>query len=135
VEVVVRSDLRSNLPVSDGLPRQLYWIIVGLAVWLIFSVWGFFGTGYTGLALTVVSLFITIVVGLQLLLALIGRRRFPRDSDAEAMSLTEWLSRQFAVHTGQIKGLVAAIEILMPLVAVAFGMTIFALVHHFDVGA
>ena len=29
----------------------VYWVIVGLAGWLVLSVWGFLGSGYAGLAL------------------------------------------------------------------------------------
>jgi hypothetical protein len=124
---------RPNRPVSRGLPRQLYAIIVALAVWLIFSVWGFFGSGYTPLALAVVSLFIVIAVGLPLLLGLIARRhRADNANPTESDSLSEWLDRDFEAHTGRMRGAVAAAQILLPIAAVAFGMTIFALVRHFD---
>ncbi len=127
-------DPRSNRSVSQGLPSQLYAIIVALAVWLIFSVWGFFGAGYTSLALAIVSLFIVIAVGLPLLLGLIARRHRSGNTDpAEPNSLSEWLGRDFAAQTGRMRGTVAAAQILLPIAAVAFGMTIFALVRHFDV--
>jgi hypothetical protein len=132
----MQGDRRSNLPVSQNLPRQIYWAIVGLSVWLVLSVWGFLGSGYSALALSVVSLFIGIAVCLPLLLALIARRHRPsRRDDAEDGTLADWLGRDFEGHTGRMSGAVAAIQILLPIVAVAFGMTIFALVHHFDVGA
>ena len=88
-------DPRANLPASRHLPRQVYRILVGLAVWLIISFWGFLGTGYSALALTVASLFITVAVGLPLVLALIARRRRPRD-DREPDTLHKMiLSRTF----------------------------------------
>ena len=65
----MRRDRRRNRSVSESLPRGIYWIIVGLAAWLVLSAWGFAGSGYTGLALGVVSLFIAIAVGLPLVLA------------------------------------------------------------------
>jgi Na+/proline symporter len=130
----MRSD-HSNLPASQGLPRQMYWIIVGLTGWLVLSAWGFIGTGYSALALTVVTLFLAVAVGLPLLLALIARRHRRRADHAEADSLNDWLGREFDAHTGPMKGTVAAIQIILPLAAVAFGMTIFALIRHFDVGA
>lgn len=124
-------DRRSNLPASQALPRGLYGIIVALAGWLVLSVWGFAGDGDTGLVLAVVSLFIGIAVGLSLLLAAIHRRHHrQRPDDGEASSLTEWLGRDFESHTGRLKGAAAAAQILLPLAAVAFGMTIFALVRH-----
>jgi hypothetical protein len=126
---------RSNLPASQGLPRQMYWIIVGLAVWLVASVWGFAGSRYAGLALTVVSLFIGLVVTLPLLLGLIAHRHRARGDHAEADTLGDWLGRDFEDHTGRMSGVDAAIQIILPLAAVAIGMTIFAVVHHLDIGA
>jgi hypothetical protein len=132
----MRSGRHSNLPVSMGLPRQLYWFIIGLVAWLVISVWGFVSAGHSALALTVVSLFIAIAVGLPLILALIAwRHRPPHTDHAETDSFREWLGREFDAHTGRLKGTAAAIQVILPIAAVAFGMTIFALVHHFDVGA
>ena len=128
----MRADRRSNVTVSRTLPRQIYSIIVALAVWLVLSVWGFTGAGHTVLALSVVSLFSVIAVGLPLLLGLIARRHQADTANpAEWDSLSEWLDRDFDAHTGRIRGAVAAAQILLPIAAVAFGMTIFALVRHF----
>jgi len=92
-EIAMHSDADSNLPVSDQLPRQLYWIIVALAVWLVASVWGFTGKGYTELALTVVSLFLGVAVGLPLVLELIARRYRSPHSGRGAAPLVERLAR------------------------------------------
>jgi len=127
---------RSNSPISVGLPRQIYWIIVGLAIWLVISVWGFAGAGYSSLVLTVVSLFIAVAVGLPLLLESISRRHPRRgDGEPEDGSLGEWLAREFDAQSGRISAKAAAIQVLLPIAAVAFGMTIFAVVHHIDIGA
>jgi hypothetical protein len=132
-EVAMRNQRQSNRPVSDHLPRQLYWIIVGLAVWLVLSVWGFAGGGYTPLALSVVSLFIGIAVVLPLVLAAIARRHPRADAGPdEADTLPEWLNGEFNSHTERLGGAAAAVQILLPIAAIAFGMTIFALVLHFD---
>jgi hypothetical protein len=124
----------SNLPISGSLPRQLYWIVVALAVWLVASVWGFMGSGYAPLVLTVVSLFILIAVALPAILARISRRhhRWP-DDHAEPGTLKEWLHREFGIEEGAVEAKAAAIQVLLPIVAVAFGMTIFAVVHHLDI--
>ena len=113
----------------------MYWTMVGLAIWLVGSVWGFAGTGYTRLALSVVSLFIGIIVGLPLILGLIARRHRPPADGDKAGSMAEWLGREFDTRTERIKGSEAAVQILLPIAAVAFGMTIFALVHHFALTA
>jgi hypothetical protein len=98
---------RTKRPASDRVHPAVYWVIVGLAGWLVLSVWGFLGSGYAGLALAVVTIFIVIAV-------------------------TLWLAHEFDVDAGRMKATVAAMEILLPIAAVAFGMTIFALVRYFD---
>ena len=130
----MNGDPRSNLPASRHLPRQLYLILVGLAVWLIISFWGFLGTGYSALALTVASLFIIVAVGLPLLLARIARRRRRKDP-AEPDTLHDWLDRDFESNTGRLSTAAAAAQVILPIAAVAFGMTIFAVVHLIAVGA
>lgn len=123
---------RSHPPVSQAPPRQFRRIVVALAVLLVVSVWGFFGAGHTGLALAIVSLFIAMVVTLSLVLMHIARRDEPNAGTGNSETLRDWLDREFDDYTGRIKASSAAIEILLPLVAVAFGMTLFALVHYFD---
>src|SRR5215472_2345732 len=79
VEITVRSDRRSNLPVATGFAPELYWIIVGLGVWLAISIWGFCGSGYTALVMAIISLLVAIAVGVALLVvSLVRRRREPR---------------------------------------------------------
>ena len=58
---------------SDQLHPWIYRTIVGLAVVLILSVWGFFGPGYSGLALAVVTIFIFIAVAVPAILWRIWR--------------------------------------------------------------
>ena len=80
-------------PGSTGLHPVIYWIIIGLCVWLVASVCGFVGHGYTGLALTVVSLFIAVAVGIPVLLWRIWRHGAgrPQESD-ETAPVTDWLA-------------------------------------------
>lgn len=128
------SAARGNRPASDRAHPAIYWMIVGLAGWLVLSVWGFFGSGYAGLALAVVTIFIVIAVAIPLVLWAIARNyRKGSATHREADEpLSEWLAHEFDIDTGRIKATVAAMEILLPIAAVAFGMTIFALVRYFD---
>jgi hypothetical protein len=120
---------------SNRVHPAIYWIIVALAGWLVLSVWGFLGSGYAGLALAVVTIFIVIAVTVPLTLWGIarryGRHRAAAQDDSDE-SLSEWLAHEFDVDAGRMKTTVAAMEILLPIAAVAFGMTIFALVRYFD---
>ncbi|HTZ36732.1 MAG TPA: hypothetical protein VMB84_11945, partial [Stellaceae bacterium] len=101
----MQGDRRSNAPVSQGLPRQLYWIIVGLGLWLTVSIWGFAGSGYTALVFAVVAALIALAVGLVLLAIGVARaRRGGAASEPRPGSLGEWLGREFESHTGRMQG-------------------------------
>ena len=121
------SDRRTNQSASLALPRQFRWIVVGLAVWLVLSVLGFFRAGHTGLMLAIVSFFIGVAVMLPLILAHISRRDDRNRSADEAETLRGWLDREFDGYTGRMKASAAAFQVLLPLAAVALGMTFFAL--------
>ena len=123
-------------PASDRLHPWIYRAIVGLALSLVLSVWGFFGPGYTKLALTVVSLFFVIAVAIPTILWRIWRNYAGREAaSAEPESFRAWQAHDLSIDQGRLKGTEAAIQVLLPIVAVALGMAVFALVLHFDVGA
>lgn len=130
----MRSFRSPDVPVSQRLAPRLYWIIVGLGVWLAISIWGFCGSGYTALVMAIISLLIAIAVGAVLLVRTAVRaRRAPLDEARREDPLEVWFGREFESHTGRTSGAAAAIQIILPLAAVAFGMTLFAVVHHLDV--
>ena len=127
------SDDSPRNTVSPGIHPVVYRAIVGLCLWLVLSAWGFLGGGYSALVLSVVSLFIATVVVLSLVLRHISRwHRSSQDRDATS-PLGEWLSRDFTAWSGKLRGSEAAVEILLPIAAVAFGMSAFALVLHLAV--
>ena len=103
---------------------------------LIVSAWGFFGGGYSGLDLAVVSALIFIAVVIPVLLWRIWRRNADRQHDrSEAMSFASWRSRDLEIWGGCVKGAEAMVEVLLPIGAVVFGMAALALVLHFDIGS
>jgi hypothetical protein len=121
-------------PASSQFHPIIYGIIIGLCLWLILSVWGFSAPGYTGLVLTVVSLFIFVAVAIPMLLWRISRwRRDGRPDPAARSRIGDWLAHDFEAWQGRQRGLDAAIEVLLPIAAVAFGMSAFALVLHLSV--
>lgn len=125
----------SNLPVSEGWPRELYGLIVGLGLWLAISIWGFCGAGYTALVMAVIALLIATAVGVAAIVVLaIQRRGRPRAAPAPG-SLAAWLGSEFEAHTGRLKGAAAAAQVILPLAAVAFAMTLFAIIRHIDLVA
>jgi len=130
----VISDDRSEQRVSDQLHPLIHLAAAGLLIWFVVAAWLLFGgSGYIDLALTIISVlvFMAIAIPLALLRASI---RAPRSDDGSngaaktSESLGTWLQGQFATWTDQEKGSTAAAEILLPLAAVAFGITALGIV-------
>ncbi len=121
---------RHNRPTNDELHPLIYRAIIGLTIWLVLSVWALFSRGaYTGLTLSVITVFFIILLGIPVLLWLTWRRNIdPNERHGYVAPFGEWLSYPFATWTGGIGGSEAATQILLPIAAVAFGMTIFGLV-------
>lgn len=113
----------------DELHPLVYRAMVGLTIWLVLSVWMLFSRGeYEGVTLTVITLFFIVLVGIPVLLWLTWRRNVdPNERHSCVAPFTEWTSHSFESWTGSVSGREAAIQILLPIAAVAFGMTIFGL--------
>lgn len=121
---------------SARLHPRIYGVIIGLAAWLALSAWGFSGSDDTGTDLTVVTGLVLMSIALPTILWLIGRKyRQPRDGKARRSSLHDWLFGDFEVWQTHIKGFDAAVGILLPIAAVAIGMTLFAIVRHLAVAS
>ena len=117
---------------SDHVHPFVYMALVGLALWFVLSVWGFARDGYADYLLAIVSGFILIVVALTSTLWWLWRRHPRPDAAPEGQeSLRTWAARDLDTWQDRVKGTNAAIEMLLPIAAVAFGMTAFGLVLHF----
>jgi hypothetical protein len=121
---------RSNRFVSDELHPTIYMAIVGLGLWFVLSAWAGFATDeYTGYLLVVVSGLVLVAVIIPSAIWLASRKGRDLDDAAPQRSrLRDWLSGDFQTSTDQLKASSAAVQILLPIAAVAFGMTAFALV-------
>jgi len=110
----------------------VYKILAGLVAWFVIASWLFAGHGRTNYLLAVASGLILVMGGLPALLGLTRRTaRHRRGADEEKREFSDWASRDVQVSTGPTKGRVAAIEVAVPIAAVAIGMTLFGLVLHF----
>jgi hypothetical protein len=124
--------VRRDRPTSIGLHPYVYAAVAALALWFVLSVWSFASDGYTDWLLAVVSGFILIFVGLPFVLSCVSR---DDDTSAEPRrTFRGWASREFDTWQYRLKGANAAVEILLPISAIAFGMTasgvVLALVAH-----
>lgn len=125
---------RRERPVSDRLHPLVYMAIVGLALWFVLSVWGFATDGYTDYLLAVVSGFILIAVALPYVLWRVWRKAQGPDAargPARQEEFQAWASGEFDTWQDRITGANAAVQVLLPLAAVAFGMTAFGIVLYF----
>lgn len=131
--------MSTHLSRHDQAPQEklhpiLYRLIIGLAVWLVVSIWLLFDRGsYVGLNLAMITMFFVVVVGIPVIIAFTWwRNSGVRERGEYAMSFSEWLACEFTTCTGELSGMETAIQILLPIAAVSIGMTIFGLVLHFD---
>ena len=115
---------------TDELHPRIYAALIGLTIWLVLSVWVLFSRGsYVGLSDSIITLFFAVLVGLPVMLWLSWRHNAePQDQNREAAPFGEWAAKSFTTWTGRISGREASIQILLPIAAVAIGMTIFGLV-------
>jgi len=119
-----------NLPANDGLHPLIYTAMAALTAWLVLSVWILFGSGaYIGLILTMITVFFVIVTGIPTLIWLSWRHNTDPDAQGQSESYRAWAIRPFSTWTEDLSGSAAAAQILLPLAAVAFGMTVFGLVY------
>ena len=124
--------IRRKREVSDHLHPVVYRAIVGLVLVFVLSVWGLASDGYTEYLLVVVSGFIFVAVALPYALYW-AKHRSPEVAKESPGPFDEWASSEFEAGSDRIKGADAAIEILLPIAAVALGMMTFVIVLHFAV--
>jgi len=114
---------------SSEFHPLVYWVMIGLAIWFAGSAWAFGGDGGADYVLVVVTGFMGIVVALSWILLRVWRGAHRADAATERREyFPDWASRGFETGSGPLKGGQAVIQALLPLAAVAFGMTAFAVV-------
>jgi hypothetical protein len=118
-----------NRYISDGLHPDVYLAMAALAGWYALSAWAGFGGGsYADYLLVVMTGFLVISVALPAIVGHVWRRHDLR-AHATIDSFADWIAGEFDLGQGnRVAAKNALIEILLPLAAVAFGMTAFAIV-------
>ena len=120
---------RSNRFVSDELHPIVYIIIVGLGLWFLLSAWAGFATDeYTGYLLAVVGGLFLVAFAIPSAIWLASRAGRDAHGEAHRDKFRDWLSGDFKTSSDELKASSAAVQILLPMAAVAFGMTAFAIV-------
>jgi hypothetical protein len=118
-----------NKPVFDQLHPKVYASAIGLVVWFALAAWILFDRqDDIGRPLAMVSVLLFVAVLIPLALAQVWRRHRAHDPHPEAITFREWRTGDFAVWGSRLHGTEAAIDMLLPLAAVAFGLTAIGIV-------
>jgi hypothetical protein len=119
-----------NKPVFDDLHPRVYGAAAGLVAWFVLSAWVLFDRGGDiALSLGFVTVLLLIAVLLPWALSEIWRKhRMPYEAHLPETSFGDWRAGDFAVWGARLHGSHAAIDVLLPLAAVAFGLTAIGIV-------
>ena len=119
-----------NKPVFEELHPRVYGMAAGLVAWFVISAWVLFDRGgYIGLPLAFVTMLLLIAVALPWILSEIWRKqRTPYEVHPPKASFRDWKAGDFTVWGAKLHGSHAAIDVLLPLMAVAFGLTAIGIV-------
>jgi len=117
-------------PRNDGLHRRVYGVLIGLVLWLVLSVWLFAAGGETDYLLVIVSGFILLALALPLIMSRVGRGGATKAAAAAEPAYRDWAAADFETWQSRLRGKEAAILIVLPIAAVAIGMTLFGIAFH-----
>jgi hypothetical protein len=112
---------RSAEDVSNRPHSAIYKTMVGLAVSFVVSAWVFFGNAsHMGLILAIVCVLFIMAIGIPHILWRAGENE--TDPTEQAPALGAWIRSDFVTWTGNQTSVTAAVEILLPITAVAVGI-------------
>jgi hypothetical protein len=137
--------------VFDELHPLVHRAAAGLLIWFVVAAWLLFsgGAGYLELALAMISMLVFMALAIPAALWRAGSaarrspddaeganadatggvtRRIDQPTEASPTTFNAWLRGRFATWTDIEKPSTAAIEVLLPLAAVAFGLTAIGIV-------
>jgi hypothetical protein len=118
-------------PISDSLHPFVNMAIIGLVLMFVEAVWMFFDSDpYEAWLDVVVTGLFVIAIAIPALCWLTWRRNTEGAKDHGHVSFRDWAGGEFDTWTGPVKGANATAEVLLPIAAVAVGMTLLGLVFH-----
>jgi len=128
VALMTRELVAHNKPVFDQLHPAIYRVAVGLVAWFAVAAWVLFDRQRDiELPLAMVSVLLLVAVLLPWALSLVWKRHLmPRHPTK--ISFRDWRAGDFATWGSKLHGTHAAIDMLLPLAAVAFGLTAIGIV-------
>jgi hypothetical protein len=113
-----------NRPVFDQLHPNIYKAAVGLVALFAVAAWILFDRqNDIALPLAIVSVFFLVAVSLPWSLSLVWQKHRVDRTDDRQLSFRDWRIGDFAVWGSKLRSTHAAIDVLLPIAAVAFGLT------------
>ncbi len=126
---MARELVAHNKPVFDQLHPAIYGAAVGLVAWFALSAWILFDRqSDIELPLAMVSVLLLVAVLLPWALSLVWKRHVMPHQHPTRISFHDWRAGDFAAWGSKLHGTDAAIDMLLPLAAVAFGLTAIGIV-------
>jgi hypothetical protein len=126
---MIRELARHNRPVFDQLHPNVYKAAVGLVGLFVLAAWILFDRqNDIGLPLAMVSVLLLVAILLPWSLSLVWQRHQMPDQRHSKISFHDWKIGDFAVWGSKLRGTDAAIDMLLPLAAVAFGLVALGIV-------
>ena len=125
-----REPVSHNRPIFDQLHPAIYKAAVGLVAWFALAAWILFDRqNDIGLPLAMISVLLLVAVFLPWSLSLVWQKhQMTHQRHPEKISFRDWKIADFAVCGSKLRGMHAVIDMLLPLAAVAFGLTALGLV-------
>lgn len=124
-------DPPSRRPASDRMHPAIYLSMLALLLLYILSVWFLFGGDYyNDLIFTIVTGLFVVASAIPALLWLTWRRNSSDDA-MDDRTFRDWAAGEFETWTGKSNGINSAVEALLPIAAVAVGLTVLGVI--FDV--
>lgn len=114
--------------ITDRLHPGVYLALAGLGLWYAFSAWAFGGGAYTDYLLAVVTGLIIIAILIPVGIWRIWHSHPHEEAERERFKF--WAAGDFRIWQDRMKARNAAIEILLPVAAVAFGLLILAIINN-----
>jgi hypothetical protein len=120
-------------PVTNRAHPRIYTIVAVSCAWFVLMVWNFATGGLVDYLLVIVSGFIFVAIALTMILFSVSGKKNADTTPGNASdpSLREWAGWNYETRTGRILGAQAAVQILLPIVAAAVGMTLIGIIFHF----
>jgi hypothetical protein len=134
--------LHLQLPqVPEAPSNQLHPVVhvaaAALLIWFVAAAWLLFGgSGYIELALAVIGVLVFMVIAIPAMLWRVRETSSNTDSTVsngndftgQTQPLGLWLQGEFMTYSGREKSSAAVVEMLLPIAAVAFGITALGIV-------